>query len=151
MYKQYTRGFTFVEILVVVAIISVLAAITSDAFKNFHRSASLRVASQETYQALVDARNNTLASEGDSVHGVHIEPTKVVRFVGSSYSSTSPANVEYQFEGGVTAATSLTGGTSEIVFERLTGIPNASGNITFSQGSASRGIVVQAKWLIEEY
>lgn len=145
------RGFTLVEVLTSLAILVLVTALTALTFVNFRNTQALRVATQDVHTALIDARNATLAAKNDSAHGVHIEASQVVRFFGTSYSSTSPDNIYYEFETPVTATTTLTGGVIDITFARLTGEANTSGTIVLNE--LNTGIVatitIYASGLIE--
>jgi len=151
MRKKEQKGFSFVEILVVVAIFAILSVISAVAFQNFNRAASLKVVTEEVLGALVDARNSTLASDGDTVFGIHLDETEIVRFAGSPYSSSDPNNVTYAFVGGVTATGTLVESNTDITFQRLTGQPSATGTIVIldNTDTASSTIMIHASGLIE--
>jgi prepilin-type N-terminal cleavage/methylation domain-containing protein len=151
MQNKTQYGFTLIEIIITIAVIVLIAVLMVTGFQNFSKSASLKVATGEVEAALVDARNKTLASEGDTAHGVYFVEDGFVSFEGTSYSSTSPTNVRYDFSGGVTGTTSFIGGGQSIVFERLTGKTNATGTIvlTGENGSTTRTITVYGTGFIE--
>lgn len=151
---QRTRnGFTVIEILVVVAIMGLLASIAVAAFYNMGRAAAERIAAQEVYTAFIDARNRTLASEGDTVYGVYITETDVTRFTGPTYSAGDPENKVYTFDRGVAATSSLfASGSVAITFTRLTGEPSATGTVHVQgQGQTSTStITIHASGLVEQ-
>lgn len=146
------KGLTFVEALVVMAIIAILAVFVVSVFQNMNTTSALRVSTQEVYTSLLEARNNTLASNDDTIFGVHIEEEEMILFTGATYSSTSPSSTVYALLRGVTATSSLTGGAIDIVFQRLTGFPSATGTITlFSETqNASTTLTIYGSGLVEE-
>ena len=151
IHKSDTQGFTFVELLVVLSIIAILVAVSVSALKNFRYAASLKVATQEVYRSVVDARSNTLASQGNSVYGVRIATTSVTRFTGATYVATSTSNITYVFEYGVTATGTLAISGTNVIFARLTGKPSATGTV-YIRGASVVGtstLVIHASGLIE--
>ena len=152
MYTKRTNlGFSFVEVLVAVAVIAMIATISAASFKNFSRSSALKVASEEVYSAFTSARNETLASSGGTVFGVHIGTSSVTRFTGSTYSVGDTTNRTYTFESGVTATSSFISDGIDIVFSRLTGRPSASGTIFLitESGDATTTMHIYDSGLIE--
>ncbi|MCA9363810.1 type II secretion system protein [Candidatus Kaiserbacteria bacterium] len=129
MRTRVTAGYTFVEILVVLAVIAILAAVTVTAFQNFYGASALKTNSQEVYMALTDARLNTLGSAGDTVYGVHLTDTGFVLFVGDTYDALDPDNQTYEYTFGITAVGTLPTVNADVVFSRLTGMPSVAGTI----------------------
>lgn len=144
-------GFTFVEILIVLAIIALIATISAVAFKNMYDASALRAAGNEVYEALIDSRTKTLASNGATVYGVHVSSTTVERFTGDTYVSGDAENEVYVFEGGVTAAGTLVTSGTNVIFARLTGEPSATGTIAVRKqdGTGTTTITVHGSGLIE--
>ncbi len=146
-----SRGFTFIEILVVIAVIAILTAVTLLAFRNVYRDSARRTAIMEIADALRDSRNNTLGAVNDTVYGVRVGTSSVTRFTGNTYTLGAATNEVYQYEAGVTATgTLVTSGTS-VVFARLTGIPSATGTILVRDNDlvGSTSVIIQSTGLIE--
>ncbi len=127
--KNSQTGFTFVEILVSLAIISIMVVTSLMAFRNVYRTSGPRVAALEITDALRTARSNTLAGKNDTVYGVRVGTSSVTRFVGSLFSMGSASNTVYTYEAGTYATGSLVTSVRDIVFASLTGIPSATGTI----------------------
>lgn len=145
------RGYTAVEVVIVLAIFAGLVTVTATTFTSIRNTQSLKVASQDVWLALRSAKSATLSSENDMVYGVRIESGEAIRFAGSSYTAGTSTNVAYPFPGGVTATTSLSGGTQDIIFTRLTGETLATGTITLieSRSGATSSMRVTQTGLVE--
>jgi len=146
-----TRGFSLIEILVVIAIIGLLGALSAVGFKSMYESATLRAGAGEVFGALTTARAKTLASDGDQVHGVHISHTEVTRFEGDTYISGASENKVYAFEGGIRATSTLISAGGIVLFERLTGKPNTTAIIYVYDifRSATTTIILHGSGLVE--
>ena len=132
-------------------ILGILSAISVVALKDLYRFSALKVSTNGVYRAFTDARNRTLASEGDTVYGVLVGTSSVTRFVGGTYTAGVATNEVYYFSGGVAATGTIVTNRVPIVFTRLTGQPNASGTIFMHNDThtATNTIVIYATGLIE--
>ncbi len=124
--KNLPAGFTLLEVIIVVSILSFLAAIVVGDFILFQKRSALDNDTQEVVAVLKLAQNKTLSSENDSQYGVYLDasvsPNKYTLFKGSVFASRDSsfdqphflsANVEF-------FGISLPGG-NEIAFNKLTG------------------------------
>ncbi len=152
MYSSPRKGFTLIEVLVALGIMMILLGVSAMGFSSFRDYFLLRITVQDVQTAILNARSATLASGGDSVHGVHIEATKLVSFSGDTYTVGSPSNVELVFPGTVTAS-STSGIGSDVIFMRLTGRTQASGTITLTEArsGASTTLGVTNAGILEIY
>ena len=127
------RGFTLLEMILVLAVIAVVSGILLGAFASFREASQLTETHSSIIGILKDARSRTLASKGNSNHGVHFEEIKTVLFKGSTYSSSDPSNEIYLLPAGIKISSiNLTGGAADTVFTRLLGTTTASGKITIT-------------------
>jgi prepilin-type N-terminal cleavage/methylation domain-containing protein len=131
MIKQ--RGFTFLEILIVVAIIFMLSALSMTVYSKLNRNQTLTKDVQAVEAILEQARSQALASKNSSVYGIHFASTSVTLFDGYTYNASDPDNHVYMLnpENVIWNAT-LTGGGLDVVFKRLTGETTQSGIVTLS-------------------
>lgn len=144
-------GFSAVELLVVVALMSVLTAISASTFISVRQTQELKTASQDVWITIRSAHNATLSSDTDRAYGVRVEADRIVRFVAPTYTAGTTTNVTTNFPPSVTATTSFTGGVSEVVFARLTGEASATGTITLTQAvsGATSSISIAKSGLID--
>lgn len=144
-------GFSFTEVLVVIAILLILVTISVITFQNLGTTSTHRVVTQEVLSLLTEARTQSIASENDTVYGVHLATSSVTLFAGGTYNQSDPDNILLSFSGGVHATSSLSGGSTEVVFQRLTGFPSATGTIQIIRGdnSATNTITIHNSGLID--
>lgn len=133
MYKQKTFGFSLLELLVVLAIISIVAAIVTTAFSTYRSNNDLKFAAERGVSMLREARAKSLSSENDMQYGVHFETAQIVLFAGSTYNASDPNNVVYAFPSTIQIfPITLTGGAVDVIFKRLTGETSQDGTVTMS-------------------
>lgn len=147
MSNLMNRGFTIAELLISIAIVSLLSGISMVAFSSFSQKQSLDVAASTVAAMLRDARAQTIASVGGSQYGVSIEDDRFVLFQGSTYSPSATTSTAVYFGSRVAASSTA----STFVFERVTGDASASGMIEVylvSDPSVKKFVVVQGTGLV---
>ncbi|QQG42780.1 MAG: hypothetical protein HYW15_01005 [Candidatus Giovannonibacteria bacterium] len=131
------KGATLLELLLSIFVVAVIAGILVSAFGVFRESNDLRVAQNTIVGMLKDARSRAIASESNSVYGVHFETAKSVLFKGAAYNVSDPANETYTLSPSLQISNiNLAGGTSDAVFSRLQGTTTSFGTITLSSKNA---------------
>jgi prepilin-type N-terminal cleavage/methylation domain-containing protein len=132
------RGFTLMEILGVIAVMTILMTIVLTSFSTLNKNQALDKTARYVASIIEEARGNTLFSKNDSQYGVKFSASSVTLFKGATYSSSSPDNVVYELNPLVTISNiSLSGGGSEMVFDRLTGNTTQTGTITLNLNSGT--------------
>ena len=117
-----SRGFSALEILVVMGILAVLLSAIVPSFLNFRRSSTLNIETQELITMINRARLLSVSSKNDQQFGVHFESGKIVLFQGGTYSASSTTNEVHVFDPALTLASiGVNGGGSEILFQKVTG------------------------------
>ncbi len=128
------KGFTTTELIVVIALALLFAALAIPAFRVAQKNSELEDASQLLQSVLRLAQSRTLASEGASQYGVFFDtttsPDQYVLFKGSSYATRDISADEAHVlpQGVEISAVTMPG--SEVVFVRLTGTVLGSGSVT---------------------
>jgi prepilin-type N-terminal cleavage/methylation domain-containing protein len=151
--KVYTKnkGFTLTEILVVIAVIVLIAAISVFSLRSLYISTTIRSGAEEVFGSLSDARSSSLSSQNDSVHSVHFSTTTVTRFEGDTYVDGAAENKVYNFEGRVAATSSIIDDGGVVTFAKITGIPSATGTIVVydRDETGSTSVQIHRSGLIE--
>lgn len=119
-------GFTLLEIIITIGIISLLSTLVLVSFYSLRQSVNLNTTGEDIISALRLARSKTLASEGSSGYGVHLESSKYVLFRGTSYSSSASDNTTYSLSPGVEIYNDSLVGWPDVVFIRISGIVDSS-------------------------
>lgn len=124
------RGFTLLEIVVVVGIMAVLSGIIVTSFSGFTEGRLIDVYTEEITSLLNKGRLDTIASLGGYQYGVHFESSRLVYFRGTTFTEPDVNNIEVTLDNALEiSAITLTGGGADVVFERLSGITNQPGSI----------------------
>lgn len=137
------KGFTLVEILLSIAVMTAIAAFSFPIYQSFQSRNELEIASNTVAQSLRRAQVLSQVMEGDSSWGVKIQSGSVVVFKGASY-ATRDAAYDESFD----FSTQIAGtGVGEVVFSKLEGVPGTTGTITLSSAvnNESRALVINAK------
>lgn len=133
IFSKRHLGFSLIEMLIVITIISILAALSYVTFFDTNRTQALEKDRDLVIATLEQARSLTLASSGARQFGVHIQSDRIVLFPGSSYVSGNSENKTEFLNPLVTiASSSIAGGGTDITFERLTGKTSKTGTIGIS-------------------
>ena len=126
--KNAERGFTLIELIITIGIMAIIVGITVVGFQNFANYKRYDAAVATLKTSLFDARTAARSSVQGEPHGVKIGTNSITTFVGNTYSAADPDNVTITFSE-ITFTDSLTGGTDEITFTELKGLPSATGTI----------------------
>ena len=132
------KGVTLIELLLSFFIVAVVAGILASAFGAFRESNDLRVAQNTIVSIIKDARGRAIASENNSVYGVHFETAKSILFKGAAYNASDPANETYTLPPSIQISSiNLAGGASEAAFLQLQGTTTSFGTVTLASKSDS--------------
>jgi len=148
--KRTAVGFSLVELLVVLTIMSIIGAFAITGFKDYARFQQYDASVATVKSTFIDARVRARSAELDQSYGVKILTNSLVVFRGSTYSAGASTNETVTLTG-VTLSRSLSGGTDQIVFNKLTGLPNVTGTITIvgSEHVATTTLTITAAGVIQ--
>lgn len=144
----HTRGFTLVELLVVMGLVGVLMTLTFVNLIQPQRSASLSgtvdvLVADLRSQQLKAMAGDTLGAATTQAHGIYVESNQYILFKGDTYSASDADNFIVQADG-VTFGTNLP--SAQVSFQKASGEPagfNASANtITVTASGQSRTITI---------
>jgi prepilin-type N-terminal cleavage/methylation domain-containing protein len=133
------KGFTFIEILIVVAILAFLFVLMVPSGIQFYRTQQLDTITEEIIQALRRAQLNSMSVKNDSAFGVYFSSGRYVLFKGNSYLSRDQEEVF-----GILNDISFSGDISEVVFSKLSGDPNNIGNLILTLNNKTKTININS-------
>ena len=137
-------GFTFIETVISVFILALLAVFIVSGLEAFRESSALDQAVDEALEILREARSKTLGSEQDSNYGVHFEAGSIILFRGGGYDAGDPGNIVVTLPTLVAiSAVNLSTTTASVTFERLSGRAEADGTLTFTVARSSKTKQIQ--------
>jgi prepilin-type N-terminal cleavage/methylation domain-containing protein len=123
-------GFTLVELLVALGLLALLSVIAVPATFRLYQNQELNAASERYHRAARHALFAALSNVGEQNWGVRVGSGTITIYRGASYGSRDPL---YDETVSVPEFVSVSGVT-EVNFARITGVPNVTGNTTFSFG-----------------
>ena len=141
MLKKLNKGFTLLELLLSIALISVLAGFSLPVYRTLIKKNDLDIAANSIVASLRRAQILSQAVDGDITWGVKVQSGSIVVFKGASYATRDTAYDEI-FD----VPTSIgIGGTGEYVFAKMTGLPQSTGTTTLTSESDTRTVSINAK------
>ncbi len=146
------RGFTLTEVLIALAIILVLSAMTLPLLSNRPFSAQTDGARAEMVQIIRLARERSLAHFKNQAHGIKLLADGYVLFQGSDYATRQvDYDLPIKLSKGLTLSWQLTGSgqADEIDFFNYDAKPNRSGKIIISAGDTQSVINLNQTGIIE--
>lgn len=139
--KSLNNGFTLLEILLCVAMIGIIAGVTAPMYNGMLTKNDLDIATTTVVQSMRRAQLLSQGMEGDSNWGVKVQSGSIVIFKGTSYAARDTTLDE------VTPMPTLiaVSGTTEYVFNKMSGTPQTVGSVTLTSNSSSKTITINAK------
>ena len=151
--KNLTEGFSIVELLVVVGMISILVVLISPKMVNFYNTYQMDALSQDLVQTIRLADMRAMQSEGSSQYSVHLVSGAGGSFTlyrGTNFSSrdtnydevhTLPSSLQLNYSG--------TG--PDINFTKLEGITANTGSITLTwpDGNQTKTVTVNGFGVVD--
>lgn len=125
--RKQQSGITFLEVLLVIAILFLLASSLGSAGFNFYRNQQFDVVTQEIIFNLRRAQQKAVASGGDSPFGVYFASGEYILFKGNSYKERD-ISVDEVFS--VPGVFKIDAGGGEIIFTNPKGEMAEAKNIT---------------------
>ncbi len=142
MRELTARGFTLIEILLSVALVSIVFGMSYVMYQSVPYQNDLDIGVQASRELLVEASRYAAASYDDSEWGVSFVTGTAVLFKGTSYDARDP-----QFDETIDLFSISVSGQNEYVFRKKTGYPTVVGVTTFTSPATgeSKSIDVNEK------
>ncbi len=145
------RGFTFIEILIIIGIITTIAAFSVPMTVDFYNTQIMKSTSDEIFSALKKAQAYSLYRRNDESFGVAFEDGEddnfYVLFDGEYNKDSLDDDDVYNLQGITVDFDKL--GLKKISFDKGTGMPSDSVVITLTKGVISQDISICESGLIE--
>lgn len=142
MYFSHNNGFTLIEVLLSLALISLIAGTGVPIFQSFQNRNELDVATMTFAQGLRRAQILSQASHGDTSWGVYVQSGDITLFKGLSYAGRDSSFDEVF----IVPASIVASGTQEYIFSRFTGLPQNVGSLSFtSPNNETKTITINEK------
>lgn len=126
-YLSAGKGFTLIELIVVVALLGIIATFGSIVSLDFYRVYSFRSERSTVVnllqQARTEAMNNVCLGSGctgGKAHGVRFDGTSYILFQGNSFDPTDPTNARFSASPSANLVTPAT--PFDVVFAQLSGV-----------------------------
>lgn len=134
------NGFSLLELLIVVAILSIIAVAGSSFYRNFGKTVVLSSSAQMIASDLKQVRSNSMIGNGGLLWGVHfVNSTNDYYELFSTptdYSNGAKSVVVTNYlPAGVTFSDPTEGNTKDIIFSKITGNSNTATVSVASEGN----------------
>jgi prepilin-type N-terminal cleavage/methylation domain-containing protein len=138
--KKINKGFTLLEVLLSITLVSALLIISTITYYPLMLRNELTVAVNQTTEALARASFLASGAQSDSEWGVKLQTGSATVFKGTSYSESDLYNEVYSIAQNVSFS-----GLTEIVFSKMTGLPQSTGTITLTSSIGSKNVTINSK------
>lgn len=121
------KGYTLIELLIAIAVLTVILVISAAAFYNLTKKSDLDISRDNIISTLNAARNKTTASEGPAQYGVYFDTTSspdryILRNTSFEEIHDLPPTIEI-------SNISFNGGGNEVIFKLLNGNTDNYGSV----------------------
>jgi prepilin-type N-terminal cleavage/methylation domain-containing protein len=132
-----TVGFTLIEILVVIAIIGIITAITIPQLSGVQQRQVARHHVEMIETFFFDARARTLSSQELSSYGIVLSQDSIGVFQGTSYAVGGDLIDQFEFESGFSLSSINLNSGDSFSFARLSGAVTNTGSFTLSSADGT--------------
>jgi len=137
-------GFTFFELLLVIVLISILAALSSPFLSRFLTQNYLEDTTNKFVKTLRKAQNYALEGKEGSKWGVHYGNNQLILFKGNWYGEDHSFDEAFQIPTTISIS-----GWSDVTFLKIRGKPSASLAITVSSSIESRTVTLNKEGIVD--
>lgn len=126
------RGFSVIEAITVIGIMLILFGIMMYSYNIISSRKHVEVITDSISTKLEQAKIDSISGKNGQSSGVHFNTTGYVYFSGSSFNPSDVTNSSSSVPTRIQITKSFSSGGNDIIFTRITGIPNATGTIQIS-------------------
>lgn len=144
--KKKLKGFSLIELLLVIALFSSVILISTPVYQRLQSKNDLEIASTVVVNSLRRAQILSQSVRNDDSWGVNVQANSVTIFKGVSYAGRDTSFDEVI---NLTNNNLIISGITEIYFSKLSGLPNTSGDIIITiNNNDSKNININSKGTI---
>jgi prepilin-type N-terminal cleavage/methylation domain-containing protein len=149
--KRPQNGFTLLEILLVVAIFTILASLVFPLTIKDSQGAKLLATAKQMESVMFRYQQSALSRLNNTNYGIAFFLNKYTLFEGNTLASaTFTEDIEIPARQSISSIT-LTGGGTEILFTQGSFRPNKSGNIKITDSILTYTVDINSEGLIRAY
>lgn len=137
-------GFSLFELLVVMALISILGALSSPFLSRFFSRNILEDSSQKFVKTLRKAQNYAFAGKEGSTWGVHYSRGEVILFKGSFYGQDHTFDETYDLPSSINVS-----GWSDVIFSKIRGQPSTELTLIITANTGSNTITLNQEGMVD--
>jgi prepilin-type N-terminal cleavage/methylation domain-containing protein len=138
------RGFSIIEVIVVIGIILIMTGLTTSLYSRFYKQNSAANTTVQLAGSLRKAQMYSMNGRRNTRWGVRYGSNTITLFSGYTYANR---NTTFDENFSVDASTAISGFT-ELYFNSRTGTPSATPTITITNGSTTRTISLTSEGAI---
>jgi len=139
------KGFTLLEIIIVLGIVTILAVVTLPLGVNFLKQQNLSSTTSTVIATLRQAHTQAMFQKNDSSFGVKFLPSSYILFQGTTYNTReAEEDILTSIPSGISVS-----GIEEIVFDKRTGEPNTTGTILIMNNTDNHSVFINEEGIIE--
>lgn len=145
---QIRLAFTTVEILIVIAIMSILATSAMAFLVTYHNTSVVDAEMHIVRVRLQRARQLAIGNPTGEAYSVKFTGANYILFPGTIYSVSDPDNVVYTMDAGVVVSTTFASDT--VTFDSYTGRVTSPGSVTIQAGNFTKQIIINSLGIVAD-
>jgi Tfp pilus assembly major pilin PilA len=126
------RGFSVIEVITIIGIMLILFGITMYSYNIVSSRRQVEVTTDSISAKLEQAKIDSISGKNGKDTGIRFNTTGYVYFSGTSFNPADATNSSSSIPTRIQITKSFSNGGNDIIFTRITGIPNATGTIRIS-------------------
>ena len=149
-----TNGFTLIELVLVIAVLSIVFSSATVVFGNMIGRNSLKYHGYQIVQNLRQQRTNTVTGKDDSDWGIYfnnvIQPYGYTLFRGNDFvGRDSTYDLTFEFPSVLRIEQMNLGGGKELYFQKSSGLPSHNGNVVLGAEGETYDISINELGLVD--
>jgi len=141
LHSQLVQGFTLIELLLTMSLLFVIASSSTAFYSRFLSQNSVQSVQDQIIGDLRKAQINAMMGKQNSAWGVNIGSGVITLFSGTSFlARTSALDERFTYPASLQFS-----GPTEIVFTKITGIPNTSGTISITGVGTNKSVIINSQ------